>query len=108
MRHVLTPFPLHGADERSQYYVVADWQIGRKYEAWTRLQDIAAIALPLICSKRVPTCVPSRCSSVTTIWKKPLSTSTFPTAISAPPPVLWTPWRWGPQERKTRPLETPK
>jgi integrase/recombinase XerD len=55
------------------------------------------IALPLICSKRGRTCAPSRCSSVTTIWKRPRFTCTFPTAISAPPPVPWTPWRWRPR-----------
>ncbi len=45
---------------------------------------------PLIYSKRVPICGPSRFYWAIAIWKKPPSTSTSRSAISTPPPVRLT------------------
>src|SRR5208337_1356096 len=42
------------------------------------------------------------------IWHACHGLLTFPTAISAPPPVRWTPWRWDPRWRKTSRPETNK
>jgi len=46
-------------------------------------------ALPLTCSKPVPTCARSNYCWATAIWKRPRSICTSPSAISTPPRVRW-------------------
>src|ERR1019366_6561565 len=62
---------------------------------------LCGIASPLTCWKRVRICAPFKSCWGIAIWKKPPSTSTYPSAISTPPPVPWTRSRCQRRWRKT-------
>jgi len=66
------------------------------------IPTLCATALPLICSKPVPTCAPSRCCSVIVTSRRRRSTCISHGGISAPPAVRWMRSRFEEKESRRR------